>query len=1047
MAADLHVRVLGPLEVRCGDSVLPVPAGRLRSLLALLVLRADRTAPIDELVDRLWPHGQGVERPRAALHTVVRRLRRLLGDAAVRTVNDGYQLVVDADRVDLDQFRDLRAAADAAGVRGDADQERLLLREALARWRGPALVDVPATGREAALLDGERVAATCRAIDLEQDAGAGAASVPELRELLDRYPTHEPLWYRLVLALYRSGERDQAMVEYVTASTALSGNGADGPGPEFAALWQVMLRHGTAPAGSPVTAASAPAWMPVPRQLPADRPGFVGRTRQSDDLVGWLTGPADATGVRIAVLSGPPGVGKTTLALRVAHRVRTAFPDGELHVDLQGYARGPRMATDRVLCRFLRALGIPDGQVPTDAEEQAAMYRSVLAGRRLLVVLDNAAHPDQVRPLLPADPGCAALVTSRSTLRGLAAVDGARQVPVRALSRTESLELLSQVLGMQRMVDEPAGAMELAELCGDLPLALRIAATNVATIPAATLTGYATRLREGNRFAGLDAGDDVAVGTAFELSYQALDPDSRRLFRLLGLLPGLDWPVSAAAALLGVDVPVVERHLARLVAASLLEQPDVGRYAMHDLIRLYAAERAAHDDTAAERAAAPARVAAWYLHTAHAAVPQVYSDLTGDPLPVRAAAPAAGSFDEAATARAWLDRERTNLLAIGRYAGDNLDPALIARLAAQLVPFSRFEARYDDFLQYAEAAVTGSRRGTDRADEAKALRYRMSAHWVRGERDHAERDAAASLAIAQDLGDPLATARGFNALAVVHEWSGQPARAEAEYGQALAAHRSANWSVGEAVALDNLACVIGQQARFGEAEALHRRAVALTVEVSADYHQAMSRSNLAEMRCQVGDLAGADREVSLAADLSGELTGGQPVPVILLVRAIVRLHQQRLDDALTDAQAAYTAVHRSGMRSDLSRVHATLSRIHAAADRYDLARQHARTALRVARAASWPQHEIAALVTYAEVAVRMGRPDDGLDALRRALATIRTTGIRVQESRALVTLASVRHELGQPRLAALHAGRAVAVASRTGEIPQVRAAQRVLSTT
>jgi hypothetical protein len=412
--------------------------------------------------------------------------------------------------------------------------------------------------------------------------------------------------------------------------------------------------------------------------LPADVTAFTGRRRQLEALDGLLESGADTTAVVISAIAGTAGVGKTGLAVHWAHRVRDRFPDGQLYVNLRGYAPTPPASPLEALAGVLRALGVAAEQVPVETEQAAGLYRTLLADKRMLVLLDNARDPDQVRPLLPGGPGSLVVVTSRHRLSGLVVKEGACRLTLDVLTPEEANQLLARLLGETRVHAEPAAAAELARACAHLPLALRIAAATLADRPQLSIAGYVAELGQGDRLGALavDGDEQAAVRAAFDLSYAALAPGARRLFRLLGLVPGPEVTADAAAALTGTLPERAARLLDRLAAAHLIDQDTAGRFAFHDLLRLYAAERARHEDTGEERKAATRRLLDWYLHTVDAAARMLYPDKLRLPLPLAEAPRPATPFADHRGALAWCEAlaarargQARTLLAVGS-AGD-----------------------------------------------------------------------------------------------------------------------------------------------------------------------------------------------------------------------------------------------------------------------------------------------------------------------------------------------------------------------------------------
>ncbi len=570
------VRLLGPWEVNAEDRPVVVPAGRLRALLTSLALTAGTPVGLDLLTEQLWPERPPV-RARNTLHTYLGRLRKLLGPGVLRThPAGGYLLDAAQVTVDVHRFRDLLARADAAD---DAVTELTSLREALALWRGRPFADMHDTwlNREVLpRLTEDWFAATGRRIDLELAAGRPERLVAELRGLTSRFPTREALWLRLITALHLAGRRAEALAAYQHVRRVLSDELGIDPSEQLVALQRTVLLDGT----------DGGAVVPAPRQLPHAVPVLTGRATELAALDTALD-RLDGTAPVIVSIGGPPGVGKTALAVHWAHRVAHRCPDGELYLDLRGHGPGEPVAPAEAAEALLRALGVHSDLVPDDPEARYAALRTAMAGRRVLVLLDGARDSDQVRPLLP---GTSALVvvTSRNQLRGLSVRNGAHRVTVGGLAPEESLELLASAVGAARVAAEPRAARRLAELCDHVPLALAIAAERVHR--ADTLAEVAAAL-EGARLDALTSGDDDPhsdVRAALSWSYRVLGTEAATMFRVLGSYPAGEVEARAAAA----GVPVAAA-LDQLVAEHLVVRRPSHHYAMSDLIRRYAEELAA----------------------------------------------------------------------------------------------------------------------------------------------------------------------------------------------------------------------------------------------------------------------------------------------------------------------------------------------------------------------------------------------------------------------------------------------------------------------
>jgi DNA-binding SARP family transcriptional activator len=661
--------VLGAFEVEGAGGPVPV-SGRQRVVLAALALEANRPVPVDRLLGYAW----GEESPRDvrnALQTLVARLRRRLGAALIETAGDGYLLRVPAGAVDAVRFRELVAAAgQARRDGGDPAAELGCLREALALWRGTPLYDVPSDTLRAEAVPGLReiwFTALERRLDLDLDAGRHREIIGELRDLTADYPLREELWRQLMLALYRSGRRAEALEAYRAVSRGVRGQLGLDVGRDLADLHQAILAADASLVQPATTPAQAPS---APRQLPSDLPDFTGRAADLaglDGLAARVLEEAAGTGgqrpIVISAIDGTAGVGKTALAVHWAHRIEHLFPDGQLFLNLRGY--GPERPVDPLdaLEHMLRSLGVPAARVPDGVDARSALLRSELTGRRMLIVLDNARDSDHVRPLLPGGD-CLVLVTSRRRLGGLSAREGARHLSVDVPPPPDAVALFAGVVGADRVAAEPAAAAALVELCARLPLAVRLAAEQAVRHPSWPLKDLLAELagrRDRLAALALDDSADADLRTVFAWSYEALDPDAAHVFRALGLHPGCDTGVPAAAALAEFAPDRAATALARLVDASLVQERRPGRYELHDLLREYARDRADEGDP--DRDAAVGRLLDWYVHTAANARGRLTRSPHRLPLPD---APPEGivplDFVDAGAATHWFDRERDTVV-------------------------------------------------------------------------------------------------------------------------------------------------------------------------------------------------------------------------------------------------------------------------------------------------------------------------------------------------------------------------------------------------
>ncbi|MFG2133890.1 BTAD domain-containing putative transcriptional regulator [Streptomyces sp. NPDC048751] len=618
--------VLGPLRVCEGERELDLGFPQQRALLGLLLVGAGRPVPVGEIVEVLWP-----ERPPASALNVVRRyvgaLRRLLepdlpprapGRRLLRRAG-GYLLEADEDDVDLLRFRGLTKRGKRAAATGRPEVALRHFVEALSEWRGPVAMGIPSSVRGHAVfaaVERELVHTTVMAADAALLCGGTEPVLPRLRQAVELDPLNESLHARLVMALAACGLQAEALAAYEGVRRLLAKELGVSPGAELAAAHGRVLRQELRPGGLPswrgTSAAGSVVSEPVrPAQLPPDLEVFSGRRAELGNLREITEAAAGATGAPATVLiGGMAGIGKTTLAVRWAHEVADRFPDGQLFVELRGFApsRTP-LEPAEALRGMLGALGVPAGRLPGSLDALAGLYRSVLPGRRVLVLLDDAFDTDQVRPLLPASPGCLTLVTSRNGLPGLVA-SGARPLRLDLPSAADARAVLALRTGPERPAAEPAAADEIVARCGRLPLALAIVAARVAGRTGLPLAAIAAELRESrgslDAFAGPAGAPDARL--AFAASYRCLPPGSARLFRLLSLHPGPDLTPATAAALAAVPPRTARLILDDLAEAHLVTEHAPGRYAPHDLLRAFAAELSAAHDSLTERRAARQRL-------------------------------------------------------------------------------------------------------------------------------------------------------------------------------------------------------------------------------------------------------------------------------------------------------------------------------------------------------------------------------------------------------------------------------------------------------
>ncbi|GFJ93704.1 SARP family transcriptional regulator [Phytohabitans rumicis] len=670
---------------------------------------------------------------------------------------------------------------------------------------GPALADAVSGAVRDRLCGGLeelRFAAISDRIDAELDAGRHANQVAELARLTEELPLRERLHGQLMIALYRCGRRADALETYRRARRVLVAELGLEPGRQLREIHASIIADTAGPAGD--TDRDMPA-ATAPEQLPLDLAGFVGRAAYLHQLDAQLTARSPATATTTCVITGTAGVGKTALAVHWAHRVADQFPDGQLYLNLHGFDhKSPPAPAGEAVRGLLEALGVPAARIPTTVETQAGLYRSLLSGRRVLIVLDNARDAEQVRPLLPGTPGCLVVVTSRNQLTGLVALDGAHPMTLGLLAWDEAQELLACRLGADRTTAEPDAVHQIITRTAQLPLALAIVAARAATNGGQPLAALARELGE-TGLDSFDGGDRMAdLRAVFSWSYQALGAAEARLFRLLGLHPGPDVAIAAAASLAGTPVPQVRAMLATLARAHLIVEHTTGRYTFHDLLRAYAAELAHRHDPGSERRAALHRTLEHYLHTAYGAH-QLLSPHHG-PIPLAAAG--SQTFPEhlvdARQAMAWYAANHRVLLNAVRLAADAGMDAIAWQLPWTLLEFFDRQGHWHDQVDIFRVALDAACRLADPAGQAHAHRGLGRAYGRLRRHADAYDHLLRAMDLYRDLGDQASQARTHANLAGILEKQGRSAEAIDHDQQALSLYRALGDLSGQARTLNNI---------------------------------------------------------------------------------------------------------------------------------------------------------------------------------------------------------------------------------------------------
>jgi DNA-binding SARP family transcriptional activator len=859
-------RILGPLEVRTDEGWTKIGAAKQRSVLATLLLRPGEPVSTDVLIDQVWPD----KPPAKAANLVsvyVHHLRRRIGDAdgkVLVTRAPGYRVVLGPDELDAAQFVGLVTEGRQALAAGAPDRAVELLTGALELWRGPALADVPATALVAA--EADRLGQSrLEALELRAEAtlacGRFAEVLPEVRRLLADHPLQEKLWALQMRALYGAGRQAEALEVYEQARNKIADELGVDPGADLRQLYHQILNADEVQAVIPAARVDPVLSNPVPAQLPADIRDFTGRSGQVEQLRELLAGAdgEDSPGaVRVVLVVGSGGLGKTALAVHAAHLLASRFPGGQLYANLLG-ATQP-VATAEVLARFLRDLGMEGHRIPLGEEERAAHFRTRLAGKQVLIVLDDARDAAQVQPLLPGSASCAVLVTARGTLPELV---GSELIDLDVLPRPEARALFGVVAGEERAAAEPAATEAVLKACAGLPLAIRIAGARLARRGGGTVRALAERLSDERRRLDEFRMGNLAVRASFEVSFTSLPGpvtpgglDPARAFRLLGLWTGPSIGLPAAAGLLGEPELATADALDVLVDAHLLESPDPEQYRFHDLLRVYAADRALTEEAEADRREAITRALAWYLYSAEAAARVISRQRRQVPLgPVPAALHplAFATLEEALT---WCDHERLELMAATRLAAASGLHELAWKLPAAAMVFYSRRSHWADWVAAHEIGLTSARALGDRLAEAWMLNNLGMAYGAQ-RMEESVTYLEQALDLSRELGNGPAEAQAATNVANAYFRLGNYADARIAAERSIDIERQVGDRFGEGIGLGILGGACRELGEFGAAIEFLQQALAISRELGERDFEAETLTDLGEAYLGLGQLADA----------------------------------------------------------------------------------------------------------------------------------------------------------------------------------------------
>ncbi|MFF9497865.1 AfsR/SARP family transcriptional regulator [Streptomyces flaveolus] len=1009
--------VLGPLRAWRDGAPLELGPVKRQTVLAALLLSRGTVVSHERLLDAVW----GSEPPaggRKVLPTHINTLRRALdpdgtppAESVIRSGKGWYRFVVEEVRLDTEELEERGDAALRTVASGDLVAAAGQLAGALGLFRGEPLAGLPGPFARDERQRWEERRRTLRLERLKclvalnrfgealDDLGGLSAS-----SVADRYD--ESLRALRMRSLYGCGRQAEALHTYEDMRVRLRDElGAD-PGEELRRVHEAVLHQDDAFLLPPPPTPSRPRASTVPAELPHDMPGFAGRIDELTRLHALLPPERDhqdpANTVVISAIGGAAGIGKTALAVHWAHRVRDRFPDGQLYVNLHGFDHDRRpLEPGEALEMLLRGLGLAASEIPPHPEAQGRVFRTLLSGRRMLVLLDNAGSSDQVRPLLPAGPSCCVVVTSRNRLGDLVARDGAHSLPLDLLQPDEARALLSRTLGTDRVDDDKHAVDELVRLCAGLPLALRVAAARLAGDPALRTADLVAEMTEGNRLEALepDSDADSPLRTAFSVSYRVLASDARRLFRLLGLFPGADFTAEAAAALLDAPLTQTRRLLGALAAAHLIEPATAGRYRFHDLLRAYARERSVVEETAAERSAALERLLVWYLHAVRAtAGTSLFPEL---PRGLRPIGPP--GVPSATEPEQWLEAELPNLLAVIDHA-DRHGPRPVAWYMVSAL-FSHFWTHLPrkTWQAVGRTALDAAEAEKDLSGQAAMHFSLAAARWDRGHVRQAMEHATRALDISRGIGWGAGEAAALGLRGFAHWSMARLDSARDDFIVGLRLFRETGPRDYEAFGLTGLGMACRDLGRLREAAGHLERAVRLSARLSR-WNSSSAVQILGRVYWELGRFADA-LDLLGPAVAPNEGTGHRDGRAMMLdTVARISLDLDRHEEGLEQAERALALV------KDTNRywIQASILNAVAAAHRKlahpDWALQADEQALTLARKVMSKRAEADTLLSLSVTYDHMGRPREARARAAQALHLARAHSFRVTEGQALTAL-------------------------------------------
>lgn len=1006
----MEFRILGSVELQAGGEACKFGSAKERHVLAVLLLTPGQLVPIQTMINRVWGDAPPAKAP-GSIYTYIarlrRRLHRQLGNTGARLINrsGGYMLETDPQTIDLYRFHRLNAQARAISASGNLEDALLLLREAEKLWRGDPLSGLSGewvTKLRTSLESDHRAAIGLR-LAMELDTGRHAELVGELHDLVHRYPYDESFVEHLMVALYRCGRQGEALEAHHRASHRLVEDLGAEPGPSLRGTYERILRGDSELATPPARRYAAPG--PLTENLPRDISDFTGREAALNHLYDALE--RSPSTVTIQAIDGMAGVGKTALAVHLAHELADRYPDGRWYLHLRAHdPHLPPIDPVQGLDVLLRLLGEDPEKLPNGLESRAALWRARLTNRRMLLVLDDAAGADQVRPFLPGKPGCLVLITSRRRLAGL---EGARPFSLDALMPPEAALLFRRIVGQDRQLD--AGDVnQLVDLCGHLPLAVTIMAYKLRHRPARGVADLMVKLsRSMGKLAEMYAGDSDLI-TAFDLSYRELSPERQRAFRRLGLHIGADLTADAAAALIGCDLTQAEHTLEELIDRHLVEESISGRVRFHDLLRAYARERATQEEPAQELRRAVHRLLDFYLTTADRADRLLYPHRRRAEVTI-ATAVDPPPLDTPRSAAEWLRAERATILMCAHYATEHGFPAHAIEFSRTAATYLERSAQWEDAARLHELARRTCQEIGDRESEALVELELSLVRSRTGQYAAAFEHAGRGLDHFRALGDRRGEADALDHLARVSWLSGHNREALSYAEESLALFRAISDLHGEGNALLHLGIALSYLGRAEEAMAVFETSLEIVDGTGDVATKAMVLNNLGEMHFSHGDYGKALTLYREAHAILREAGWRQNEAVALNNISNCLEREGRRKEALHFYREALTIYRETG---DPRHEADTINNIGSAYLGMDLDAEaliHFQKALSLAQDIGDPYESSRALQGIGDSQRRSGQFALARETYERALALTRKLRDPLLEARVLTGLGDVLHRM------------------------------------